>query len=34
MKKMSCGSLKNIIYKMCLDLIYMYQKELELNNLQ
>ena len=34
---MSLGSYKNVIYKMCLEiiyLIYMYKKDLELNNLQ
>ena len=34
---MSSGSFENIIYKMCLEiiyLIYMYKEELALNNLQ
>ena len=34
---MSSGSLKNVIYKMCLEimyLIYMYKKDLALNNQQ
>ena len=36
-KKMSSDSLKNVIYKMCLEimyLIYLYKKDLALNNLQ
>ena len=36
-RKMSSGSFKTIIYKMCLEiiyLIYMYKKDLALNNLQ
>ena len=36
-KKMSSGSFKNVIYKICLEIIYsilMYKKSLELNNLQ
>ena len=36
-KKMNLGSFKNVIYKMCLEiiyLIYMYKKDLALNNLQ
>ena len=35
-KKMNSGSFKNLIYKMCLQiiyLIYMYEKDLVLNNL-
>ena len=34
---MSSGSFKNIIYKMCLEimyLIYMYKKDFAFNNLQ
>ena len=34
---MSLDSLKNVIYKMCLEVIYlicMYKKDLALNNLQ
>ena len=34
---MSSGSFKNVIYKMCLEilyLMYMYKKDLVLNNLQ
>ena len=34
---MSSGSFENIIYKMCLEvtyLIYMYKKDVELNNLK
>ena len=37
MKKMSSGSFKNVIFKMCLEiiyLIYMYKKDLTLINLQ
>ena len=36
-KKMSSGSFKNVIYKMCLQfiyLIYMYKQYLALNNFQ
>ena len=36
-QKMSSGSFKNIINKMCLeiiDVIYMYREDLALNNLQ
>ena len=36
-KKMSSGSFKNVISKMCLEIIYlicMYKKDLTLNNLQ
>ena len=36
-KKMSSGSFKNVIYKMCLEiiyLIYIYEKYLAQNNLQ
>ena len=36
-KKMSSGSFKNVIYKMCLEiiyLIYMSKDDLPLNNLQ
>ena len=34
---MNSGSFKNIIYRMCIeiiDLIYLYKKDLALNNLQ
>ena len=34
---MTSGSFKNVIYKICLEiknLIYMYEKDLALNNLQ
>ena len=31
-KKMSSGSFKNLINKMCLQIIYMYKEDLELNN--
>ena len=36
-KKMNTGSFKNVINKMCLEilyLIYMYKEDLALNNLQ
>ena len=36
-KKISSGSFKNVIYKMCLEIIYviyMYKKDLALKNLQ
>ena len=36
-KKMSSGSFKNVIYKMCLPIIYLintYKKDLALNNQQ
>ena len=31
---MSSGSFKNVIYKISLEIIHMYKKELALNNLQ
>ena len=36
-KKLSSGASKNVIYKMCLEIIYlihMYEKDLALNNLR
>ena len=31
---MSSGLFKNVIYKMCLEILYMNEKDLALNNLQ